>query len=46
MIEIQLSNYFVYSTDCLTQWNTNQKLKITGLKLDNALSCYFLTNSV
>lgn len=35
-MEVNFSNYDTYSTDCLTQWDTNQTLNISGLKLDAA----------
>lgn len=33
MLEVNFTNYDTYSADTLTQWDTNQKLKISGLNL-------------
>lgn len=41
MLEVNYSNYNTYSTDCLTQWDTNQTLKIKGLGLKAAPTVLF-----
>lgn len=41
MLEVNFSNYNTYSTDCLTQWDTNQVLKITGLDMKVAPTILF-----
>lgn len=45
MLEVHFSNYNTYSTDCLTQWDLNQVLNISGLTLSSAPTILF-TNSV
>lgn len=44
MIEVNCSGYDNYSGDVLTQWDTNQVLKITGLNFDGIPSILFSNN--
>lgn len=40
-LTVDFSNYDTYATDCLTQWDTNQTLRITGVTLNTAPTILF-----
>lgn len=41
MLEVTFSNYDTYATDSLTQWDTNQSLKIKGMNFNMAPTILF-----
>ena len=41
MLEINFTKYDNYITDCLTQWDLNQQLRITGLSVSTAPTVLF-----
>lgn len=45
MVNVNFGNYEVYATDCLTQWDTNQVLKITGLNVTTAPTILFFNRA-
>lgn len=41
MLEVTFSKYDNYTVDCLTQWDVNQQMKITGLNLETTPTILF-----